>query len=47
MKMLLTRFPRAAIEKYNLEAMVVDDWVYIEIRKGMYGLKKAGLLANP
>jgi hypothetical protein len=24
----------------------VDGWVYIEIRKGMYGLKQAGLLAN-
>jgi hypothetical protein len=24
----------------------VDGWVYIEIRKGMYGLKQVGLLAN-
>jgi hypothetical protein len=24
----------------------VYGWVYIEIRKGMYGLKQAGLLAN-
>jgi hypothetical protein len=27
-------------------ALVVDGWVYIEIRKVMYGLKQAGLLAN-
>jgi hypothetical protein len=26
--------------------LAVDGWVYIEIRKGMYGLKQAGLLAN-
>jgi hypothetical protein len=24
----------------------VDGWVYIELRKGIYGLKQAGLLAN-
>jgi hypothetical protein len=24
----------------------VNGWVYLEIRKGMYGLKQAGLLAN-
>jgi hypothetical protein len=26
--------------------IVVDGWVYIEIRKGMYGLKQAGLLTK-
>jgi hypothetical protein len=36
MRMLLSRF---------LEE-IADGWVYIEIRKGMYGLKQAGLLAN-
>jgi hypothetical protein len=44
MKMLLSRFPE--IQKYNLDALAVDGWVYIEIRKGMYGLKQAGLFAN-
>jgi hypothetical protein len=34
------------IKKYNLNALAVDGWVYIEIRKDMYGLKQAGLLAN-
>jgi hypothetical protein len=34
------------VEKYNLKALAVDGWVYIEIRKGMYGLKQAGFLAN-
>jgi hypothetical protein len=44
--MLLSRFPEEIIQKYNLNALAVDGWVYIEIRKGMYGLKQAGLLAN-
>jgi hypothetical protein len=46
MKMLLSRFPEEIIQKYNLNDLSVDCWVYIEIRKGMYGLKQAGLLAN-
>jgi hypothetical protein len=46
MKMLISRFPEDIIQKYNLNALAVDDWVYIEIRKGMYGLKQAGLLVN-
>jgi hypothetical protein len=46
MKMLLSRFPEEIIQKYNLNALAVVGWVYIEIRKGMYGLKQAGLLAN-
>jgi hypothetical protein len=46
MNMLLPRFPKEIIQNYNLNALAVDGWVYIEIRKGMYGLKQAGLLAN-
>jgi hypothetical protein len=46
MKMLLSRFPEEIVQKYNLNALAVDGWVYIEIRKGMYGLKQAVLLAN-
>jgi hypothetical protein len=46
MKMLLSHFPEEKIQKYNLNAQAVDGWVYIEIQKGMYGLKQAGLLAN-
>jgi hypothetical protein len=46
MKMLLSRFPEEIIRKYILKAPAVDGWVYIEIRKGMYGLKQAGLLVN-
>jgi hypothetical protein len=46
MIMLLSRFPEEIVDKYNLKALAVDGWVYIEISKGMYGLKQAGLLAN-
>jgi hypothetical protein len=46
MRMLLSIFAEEIVSKYNLTALAVDGWVYIEIRKGMYVLKKAGLLAN-
>jgi hypothetical protein len=46
MKMPLSCFPEEIVQKYNLNALAVDGWVYIEIRKGMYGLKQAGLLAK-
>jgi hypothetical protein len=45
-KMLVSRFPEEIIQKYNLHALSVEGWVYIEIRKGMYGLKQAVLLSN-
>jgi hypothetical protein len=44
--MLSSIFPEEIANKYNITALAVDGWVYIEIRKGMYGLKQAGLLAN-
>jgi hypothetical protein len=40
MKILLSRFPDKIVQKYNLNALAVDGWVYIEILKGMYGLKQ-------
>jgi hypothetical protein len=46
MKMLMSCLHEEIIQKYNLNTLAVDGWVYIEIRKGMYGLKQAGLLAN-
>jgi hypothetical protein len=46
MKTLFSRFHKEIIQKYNLNALAVDGWVYIEIRKGMYGLKQTGLLNN-
>jgi hypothetical protein len=46
MKMPLPRFPDEIVQKYNLNALAIDGWVYIEIRKGIYSLKQAGVLAN-
>jgi hypothetical protein len=38
--------PLEIIEKYDLKRLAVNGWVYLEIQKGIYGLKQAGLLAN-
>jgi hypothetical protein len=46
MKMVLSWFLEDIVNKYNLNELAVDGWVYIEIIKGMYGLKQEGLLAN-
>jgi hypothetical protein len=46
MRLPLSIIPEEIITKYNLRAILVGGWVYLEIRKGMYGLKQAGLLAN-
>jgi hypothetical protein len=46
MKMLLSCFLEEIVDKYNLGALSIYGWVHIEIRKGMYGFKQAGLLAN-
>jgi hypothetical protein len=46
MKMLISHFSEEIIQKYNLNELAVNSWVYIEIRKGMYRLKQAGLFAN-
>jgi hypothetical protein len=46
MRLPISILPLGIIEKYNLTCLAVNGWVYMEIRKGMYGLKQAGLLAN-
>jgi hypothetical protein len=46
MRLHLSIIPDEIITKYNLRAILVGGWVYLEICKGMYGLKQAGLLAN-
>jgi hypothetical protein len=39
--------PEEIILTYNLRDIVnPDGWVYIEIKKWMYGLTQAGILAN-
>jgi hypothetical protein len=46
MRLPLKILPHDIIEKYDLKRLAVNDWVYLDIRKGMYGLKQAGLLAD-
>ena len=46
MKVHIKNFPQDIIDKYNLNYLVEKDgYVYIKIKKGMYGLKQAALLA--
>jgi hypothetical protein len=46
MKMLFSHSPEEIIQNYILTALDVDGWIYIETRKGMYGLKQVRLLYN-
>jgi hypothetical protein len=46
MRLPITILPQDILEKYDLKRLSVNGWVYLEICKGMYGLKQAGLLAN-
>ena len=42
----LELIPEAIINEYNLRPLVHHGAVYVEIRRGMYGLPQSGLLAN-
>jgi hypothetical protein len=47
MRLPLDIIPEEIILAYNLHNIVdPDGWVYMEIRKGMYGLPQASILAN-
>jgi len=46
MRLPISIIPQEIIDKYNLEDLSEDGWVYMEIQKGMYGLKQACILAN-
>ena len=38
--------PREIIDEYKLTSLINNEYIYVEINKGMYGLPQAGLLAN-
>ena len=42
----LKDIPPDIIQQYNLNDIAINGKVYVEIRKGMYGLPQAGILAN-
>ena len=47
MKIKYSKIPQEIIDEYNLDKIVAEDGhVYMEIRKGMPGLKQAGKIAN-
>jgi hypothetical protein len=46
MRLPLTVIPPEIIIQYNLLPLVHDGYVYMEIRKGMYGFPQAGILGN-
>ena len=45
-KLALACIPDEIIDQYNLRALSSDGWVYLDIRKGMPGLKQSGRIAN-
>jgi hypothetical protein len=47
LKLKLCDIPEEIIKEYSLRKIATpDDSVYVEVRKGMYGLPQAGLIAN-
>ena len=46
MKLSLVCIPEEIIDQYNLRSLSSNGWVYLDIRKGMPGLKKAGCISN-
>jgi hypothetical protein len=46
MQLALDTLPEEIILQYNLRDIAHNGYVYLEIRKGMYGLPQAGILAN-
>ncbi len=46
MKIPLSLFPQWIIEQYELTKHAIDGMVHIEMRKAVYGLPQAGILAN-
>jgi hypothetical protein len=42
----LASLPQETIEKYDLNKLAQDGKVYIEIKRGMYGLLQAGIPNN-
>jgi hypothetical protein len=46
MKFPIALFPQHVIEQYNLATHVHKGFIYVEIRKAIYGLPQAGILAN-
>ena len=46
MRIPIAHIPQVIIDLYNLMPLVHNGYILVEIRKGMYGLPQAGILAN-
>ena len=46
MKIPVKHIPEDIMIQYNLEHLIVNDHIMVEIRKGMYGLPQAGIIAQ-
>ena len=46
MKIAIANIPEEFILQYNLREIEYKGYVYVEIRKGMYGLPQAGRIAH-
>ena len=46
MKVPLKYFPTDIIERYNLQNKAHFEFIYIKIKKCMYGVKQAAVLAH-
>eukprot|EP00978_Attheya_sp_CCMP212_P039595 scaffold207401_cov39-Attheya_sp.AAC.1 len=46
MKMPITIFPQHIIDQYQLMGLVYKGYIWIEIKRSIYGLPQAGKLAN-
>jgi hypothetical protein len=46
MRIPLALVPLEIVDQYNLNTIAKNGWIYLEIRKGMPGLKQAGKIAN-
>ena len=46
MKIPLTLFPSWIIEQYNLNKHALNGFVHLEMRRAVWGLPQAGILAN-
>ncbi len=46
MKIPLALFPVWTAEQYKLRELALEGWVYIEMRRAVWGLPQAGILAN-
>lgn len=46
MRLAIDLLPDEIVQQYHLHDLVHNGFVYVEIRRGMYGLPQAGIIAN-